>query len=180
MQIQHSDLTYILQDKILHVTKPFVDDCPCKGPKTRYELPDGTFETIPENSGIRCFIWEHIQNINRVIQRVKHAGGTFSGKKSFFCTPEAIIVGHKCTYEGRLPDESRITKIKNWPIPESITEVRGFLGTVGTIRIYVKDYAKHARLLSELLRKGINFEFTIHHIAAFENLKLIAIDCRTI
>ena len=180
MQIQHGDLTYILQDEIPHVTKPFVDDCPCKGPKTRYELPDGTFETIPENSGIRRFIWEHVQNINRVIQRVKHAGGTFSGKKSFFCVPEAIIVGHKCTYEGRLPDDSRIDKIKNWPVPESITEVRGFLGTLGTIRIYVKDYAEHARLLSELLRKDIEFEFIDRHIAAFENLKLIAINCHAI
>ena len=52
MQIQHGNLTFILQDEILHVTKPFVDDCPCKGPKTRYELADGMYEATPENPGI--------------------------------------------------------------------------------------------------------------------------------
>jgi hypothetical protein len=136
MQIQHGNLTFILQDEIPHVTKPFVDDCPCKGPKTRYELPDGGYETIPENPSIRQFVWEHALNINRVIQRVKHTGSTFSGKKSFFCVPEAVIVGHKCTYEGRVPDDSRVAKIRHWPIPECVSDVRGFLGTHSCISLF--------------------------------------------
>ncbi len=79
MQIQHGDTTYLLQDEIPHITIPFVDDVPVKGPPTRYELPGGGYETIPENRGIRRFVWEHLGNVNRIIQRVKHAGGTFSG-----------------------------------------------------------------------------------------------------
>ena len=182
MQIQHGDLMFILQDEIPHVTKPFVDDCPCKGPKTCYELADGMYEAIPENPGIqvRRFIWEHVQNINRVIQRVRHAGGTFSGKKSFFCVPDAVIVGHKCTYEGRLPDDSRIAKIKNWPILETISDVRGFLGILGTVCIYIPRYADHARPLSALLRKDCEFEFNDAHLAAFEMLKQMACDCSAI
>ena len=38
MQIQHSDLMFILQDEIPHVAKPFIDDCPCKGPKTHLRI----------------------------------------------------------------------------------------------------------------------------------------------
>lgn len=180
MQIFHGDVTFILQDEIPHVTKPFIDDCPCKGPKTRYELPDGAFETIPENSGIRRFVWEHLQNINRVIQRIEHAGGTFSGKKSFFCIPEAIILGHKCTYEGRLPDDDRVSKIAKWPIPQNISDVRGFLGTVGTVRIYLKDYTLHAPLLNALLKWKKAFEFTDRHIEAFNSLKELAANCSAI
>ncbi|KAF9536295.1 hypothetical protein CPC08DRAFT_652198, partial [Agrocybe pediades] len=105
MQIQHGDTTFLLQDEIPDVTIPFVDDIPVKGPPTRYELPDGGYETIPENPGIRRFVWEHLQNVNRVIHRIKIAGGTFSGLKSFLCVPSTIIVGHRCTYEGRVPDE---------------------------------------------------------------------------
>ena len=50
-----------------------------------------------------------MQNINCIIQWVKHAGGTFSGKKSFFCMSDTIIVGHKCPYEGRLPNNISIS-----------------------------------------------------------------------
>ncbi|KAF9546814.1 hypothetical protein CPC08DRAFT_648938, partial [Agrocybe pediades] len=117
MQIQHGDTTFLLQDEIPHVTIPFVDDIAVKGPPTRYELDDGSFETIQENPGIRRFVWEHLQNVNRVIQRIKHAGGTFSGLKSHLCVPSTIVVGHCCTYEGHVPDEKCLQKISDWPIP---------------------------------------------------------------
>jgi hypothetical protein len=133
VQIQQGDITFILQEEIPHVTVPFIDDIPVKGPPMRYMDSEGQYETIPENEGIRRFIWEHVQNVNRVIQRIKHAGGTFSGHKSFICVESAIIVGHRCTMEGRIPDESRVQKIIDWLVCRSLTEVRGFLGTLGTI-----------------------------------------------
>jgi hypothetical protein len=61
------------------------------------------------------------------------AGGTFSGKKTDLCLPEVVIVGHKCTYEGWLPDETCVQKIKDWPLCRDLTEVQGFLGTAGTV-----------------------------------------------
>ena len=51
MQIQHGDVTFLLQDEIPHVTIPFVNDIPIKGPATRYETEDG-YEVIQENPGI--------------------------------------------------------------------------------------------------------------------------------
>ena len=116
MQIFHGDTTFLLQEEIPHVTIPFVDDILVKGPPTRFKKEDGTYETILGNSGIRRFVWEHLQNVNWVIQRVKHAGGTFLGLKTQVCADSAVIVGHKCTYEGRMPDESRVQKIVDWPI----------------------------------------------------------------
>ena len=76
--IFHDDVTFILQEEIPPVTVPYIDDVPVKGLKTRYELSDRSYETIPENLGIRRFVWEHVNNVNRVLQR----GGTFSGHKS--------------------------------------------------------------------------------------------------
>ena len=51
--VLQGDITHILCPEILHLTQPFADDVPIKGPSTRYELPDRTCETIPENPGIR-------------------------------------------------------------------------------------------------------------------------------
>ena len=59
-----------------------------------YRRSDGSFETISENTGIRRFVWEHFQGLNRVVQRMKYSGGTFSGFKSILCAPEITVVGH--------------------------------------------------------------------------------------
>ena len=70
MQIQHGDLTFLLQDEIPDVAVPFVDDVPVKGPPTRYEIGPNLFETLSENPGIRRFTWEYFQNVNQILQRV--------------------------------------------------------------------------------------------------------------
>ena len=65
--IFHDDVTYILQDEIPEICKPYIDDVVVGGPKTRYETSEEPhYETITENKGIRRFVWEHFQNVNRV------------------------------------------------------------------------------------------------------------------
>ena len=111
VQIFHGDVCWILQDEIPDITVPLIDDCPIKGPRSRYETPDGSFETIPENLGIRCFIFEHLSNVNCVLQRLKAAGATVSAKKFVLAASSIVVVGHKVSYEGRIPDDSKIQKI---------------------------------------------------------------------
>jgi hypothetical protein len=43
--IFHAEITYILQPEISTFTIPYIDDIPVKGPKSHYELEDGTYET---------------------------------------------------------------------------------------------------------------------------------------
>ena len=66
-QIMHGDITHILQDKIPDHTIPYADDVPIKGPKTRYELEGGGYETHPDNPRVRRFVWEHLNNVNRIL-----------------------------------------------------------------------------------------------------------------
>ena len=169
--IFHDDVTYILQDEIPHITRPYIDDVPVKGPKTRYELPDGGYETIPENRGIRRFVWEHMQNMNRILQRIKYAGGTFSGKKSYICCAEFIVVGHKCTYEGRRPEAERMTTILNWGDCPDVSGVRAFLGTCGLCRVFIKNFSEIAEPLHRLTRKGVPFEWGEEQRKAMQELK---------
>ena len=112
--IFHDDVTFILQEEVPHLTVPYIDNVPIKGPRSDYKKSDGTYETILENPGIRRFVWEHLQGVNRVVQRMKHAGGTFSGFKSILCARETLILGHQCTPEGRLPDSTKVNKVANW------------------------------------------------------------------
>ena len=157
--IFHDDVTYILQPEIPDVTVPYIDDVPVKGPKSRYELPDGTCERIPENSGIRRFVWEHFQNLNRVVQRMKYCGGTFSGYKTTLCAAEIVVVGHRCTIDGRMPETDRIGVIERTAACTSLTEVRSFLGVIGVCRVFIRDFAKLAEPLVRLTRKDIPFQW---------------------
>ena len=43
--------------------------------------------------------------MNRILQRIKYCGGTFSGK---ICSDSIEVLGHKCDFEGRKPTEDRI------------------------------------------------------------------------
>lgn len=167
----HDDVTYILQPEIPHITIPYIDDVPVKGPPTRYILPDGSYEAIPENPGIRRFIWEHFQNLNRIVQRMKYCHGTFSGHKLTVCAPEIIVLGHRCTYEGRLPDESRVATIRNWGPCKTLSDVRAFLGTVGVLRIFIRNFAHRAHHLVQLTRKDTPFEFGPLQQKAQDDLK---------
>jgi hypothetical protein len=97
--IFHNNITYILQPEIPDFTILYINDIPVKGPAMRYQQSDSSYETIPENPGIWQFVWEHFQNLNHVVQWMKYASRTFSGKKLVVCTPEITVVGHVCTYE---------------------------------------------------------------------------------
>jgi hypothetical protein len=64
------DINYILQEEIPLFTVLFIDDVAVKGPATHYENADDTYETIPQNSGIRCFIWECKGNPNSMREQL--------------------------------------------------------------------------------------------------------------
>jgi hypothetical protein len=110
VQVYQGDTAFILQHKIPEYTSPFIDDVPVKSVQTRYQCEDSTYETIPNNPGICCFIWEHCIVINRILQHLENIGTTVSASKFILVEPTATIVGHKCTFEGCVPKESKVQK----------------------------------------------------------------------
>jgi transposase InsO family protein len=164
-------MVFILGAEMPEPVGVFVDDVGVKGGRTRYEKEDGTFETMTGVPGVRRFIYEHLCDVDRVLTRIGHSGATVSAKKLIIAAPEAVIVGQKCTYEGRLPDDSKVSKVINWPKPKNPTEVRGFLGLCSQVRMFIKNYAKISRPLNDLLCKDIEWNWTASQENAMEELK---------
>ena len=167
----HADVTFTLEPEIPHITIPFLDDAGVKGPSTHYEGPDGMYETIPQNAGIWRFIWEHFQNLLHLVQHMVYIGCTWSGPKGILCVPEALIVRHLFTYEGRCADSGKVAKIAKWGPCKMLSEVRAFLGMAGLMHIFIQNYSAIARPLTCLTRKGIDFGFGPEEIEAQERLK---------
>jgi hypothetical protein len=122
------------------------------------------YKTIPENPGIHQFVWEHFENLNRVVQRMKYCGGTFYGPKLYLCILEIFVLGHRCTPEGWLRDKLRVSAIQKWGPCQSLSEVCVFLGMVGVVRIFIKNFSLCAHPLIKLTRKNEPFIFSPEQI----------------
>jgi hypothetical protein len=164
-------MTYILRPEIPTVANVYIDDLAIKGPASDYKDVNGIQEPIPGNPEIRRFVWEHAKDVHRVMHRVKCSGATFSAQKTQICRPEALIVGQKCNAQGRVPDESRVEKVKKWKRPENVKEIRMFLGLCGTMRIWIKNYSAIVRPLARLIHKDEEFVWKKEQEDAFGLLK---------
>jgi hypothetical protein len=164
-------MVFILQDEIPHKANIFIDDLPIKGPTSLYLDATGNPEVLTENPDIRRFIWEHAQDVHRIMHRAKCAGATFAGTKTQICLPEVLIVGQTCNAQGRIPDVAKVDKVINWPRPTTPKEVRQFLGLCGTVRNWIPGYSKLVRPLSQLYHKGAEFIWTDLCQETFDQLK---------
>jgi hypothetical protein len=164
-------MLFILQDEIPHIANVFIDDLGIKGPQTRYERADGTYETVPGHPNIRRFVWEHALDVHRILHRLGHAGVTVSGKKIQLARAEMVMVGQRCTYEGRIPDGEKVAKVLRWPPPRNPTELRRFLGTCAVVRIWIQNYSKIAKPLSRLTAKEVEWTWGKTEQEAMDALK---------
>jgi len=82
-------------------------------------------------------------------------------------------VGHTLQAGKQAVDENKIKAIQEWKIPTNITQVRGFLGLCSYYRKFVKDFAKFAVPLQNLLKKNHTFKWTTECTEAFETLKRV-------
>ena len=147
MQEFQRSTSHILESLSPDRALAFVDDCGVKGPKTRYGD-----EPIPENPNIRRFVWEYAQTLYTTFALFIEAGATASGTKLVLATRQVDIVGYVCDLSGMRPHHGTVTKVINWPRPRNVTEVRGFLGTVGVVRSWIQNFAKLAKPLTELTK----------------------------
>ena len=64
-----------------------------------------------------------------------------------------------------------MSAIVNWPLPQTVKDLRGFLGLAGYYRKFVRNFGILAKPLTELLRKNTLFVWTLAHASSFEALK---------
>jgi hypothetical protein len=93
-------MAIILQDEISDKANIFIDDLPIKGPETQYLGSDGQPEVLIENPRIQRFIWEHAQDVHRIMHKIKTAGATFAANKAQICLPKVLIIGQNCNAAG--------------------------------------------------------------------------------
>jgi hypothetical protein len=94
-----------------------------------------------------------------------------SAKKLFVAVPEVVVLGHKCMYEGRIPDDTKTAEIRDWPPCKNLCDIRAFLGVMGHMRVWIKNYSTITRPLHDLTHKYQPFIWTEEHATAMQALK---------
>ena len=80
-------------------------------------------------------------------------------------------LGHVISEWGVSVSPSKFSAIREWPIPENVTDVRSFLGTASYYHRFVRNFASIAAPLHRLTEKGALFAWTPEQQSAFESLK---------
>ena len=114
---------------------------------------------------------EHLERLVRVLGRLRSAGLKLKPEKCSLMQRSVSFLGHVVSGEGIATDPKKIETVMEWPVPNSVKEVRSFLGLTGYYRRFVKGYASIAAPLHALTKKGRVFEWTEETQDAFETLR---------
>src|SRR5438876_1542458 len=95
---------------------------------------------------------DHIRDIEEVFQKLRKAKLKLGPEKCHFGFKEIKFLGHIIGKDGIKTDPAKIEKVKNYPRPVNLTQLRGFLGLAKYYRKFIKDFAKIAKPLNDLTK----------------------------
>ena len=96
-----------------------------------------------------------------------------------YCKPSKYVIGpSKTLYLGRLrtvetnsPDPAKLQAVADWPRPQTVSQVRSFLGFANYFRHFIQRYVDIARPLDEVTGKRSTFSWNQERESAFKDLK---------
>ena len=95
---------------------------------------------------------DHMQDIEEVFQKIRKARLKLGPEKCHFAFKEIKFLGHIIGENGIKTDPAKIEKVKNYPRPMNLTQLRGFMGLAKYYRRFIKDFAKIAKPLNDLTK----------------------------
>lgn len=113
----------------------------------------------------------HNLNLVRVFERLRKVNVKLNPQKCDFLKKEILYLGHVISAEGVSPDPSKTKAISQYPCPTSSDEAKRFVAFANYYRKFIDNFAKVAKPLNELARKGKVFEWTTQCQKSFETLK---------
>ncbi|GFW70616.1 retrovirus-related Pol polyprotein from transposon opus [Trichonephila clavipes] len=95
---------------------------------------------------------EHSEHLKMVFERFQQYGLRMNVSKSVMGAAQVEYLGFLITADGSRPLPEKVQAILSYKLPETIHDLRTFLGMINFYRRYLKDAAKTQAPLHELLR----------------------------
>ena len=114
---------------------------------------------------------QHDERLFAVLDKLKQSGLTLNKEKCQFRLNKLVFIGHVLSDKGVSITEERSKALMEARRPESVSEVRSFMGLVNFCGHFINDLASIAEPLTRLTRKDIPFKWGNDQEKAFNKLK---------
>lgn len=114
---------------------------------------------------------QHLRDVRKIFDELRQAKLYVKLSKCEFGLTETEFLGHIVGHGGIRMSPSKVAVIHQWPKPESITDVRSFLGMCNYYRKFVRNYSLIAKPLFDMLRGEATFNWSSSAQHAFDTLK---------
>lgn len=112
----------------------------------------------------------HVSHLREVLAKLREHQLYMKAINCCFAKTQLEYLGHIISDKGVATDPEKTLAMVNWPVPQTITALRGFLGLTGYYGKFVKNYGLIAKPLTQLLKKK-QFLWSSTAQQAFEQLK---------
>ena len=114
---------------------------------------------------------EHAEHVEWVLQQLRANGYYANPDKCEFFQERVSFLGHVISADGVAVQQHKVDAVAQWPTPQSVSDVRRFLGLTSYYRRFVSGFSGLAAPLSDLTRKDTAFVWGDKEAAAFAQLK---------
>ena len=98
-------------------------------------------------------IEKHYIDVNSTLLRLDASNLRLNPSKCKFFQESIKFLGHLISKDGTHPDPSKVEAIQNLTCRRDRTQVQSFLGLANYYRRFIKDFAKIAKPLHDLIKK---------------------------
>ena len=95
---------------------------------------------------------ETLSRLETVLSRLSNLNLEVKPEKCQLFREKVHYLGHVVTQEGTSPDPEKVRAVSEWPRPETLRDLRGFLGLSGYYRRFMQGYAEVGSPLQRLLQ----------------------------
>jgi len=114
---------------------------------------------------------QHLQNLEKVLERLESAGLRLNLEKCFFLQPNLEYLGHTIDKDGVHPTQEKVQAIKEAPQPRSVSALRSFLGLVNYYSKFLPNLSAKLAPLYSLLNKKQKWHWGQAQEQAFQAAK---------
>lgn len=113
----------------------------------------------------------HLQDIEKTFRCMDQHGIVLNPQKCHFFKDSILFLGFVVTRNTIEPNPDTVAKVKNFPIPQTLKQLRSFLGLCSYYRRFVNGFAKLARPLYMQLKTTKKIPWNDEATRAFMTLK---------